>query len=419
MKRPAINVLLAAALTIAAHGQSHPAIQRMALNPMTVVRIPVAIDRLTTVRFPSPVSDVEAVLVSTERHPQAQFLISFRPGNAFLSLVALATNNNTTLNVVWKDQTYVLELVESPNPWLSVIFDAPPESPAISRPRAATTSRLLGLLDTAKAFGLLKEQHPAAVAGVEVSRPNKVLNYGEYDIRIEEIFRFDPEDTLVFRLVVVNKTAAPISYFSEGIVVQVGRRFLYPSITDASGNLPALSQATIYFATTGNTDGSRAALSPENDFKVWFPRMEEAKPPAPAPTAGLQPRRTATPAAVAPRPTATPAREGTGSNRYSPAPTRPAGAVIPQATAPRPTSAGSTSPQQPQRYVPLPVNPTPSRTPTPSRVEPPKPLEEETFESATGSGQVTPTSPPPAVRPVPATGWPQPNRGRTRIRPFG
>jgi hypothetical protein len=265
---------------------------------MTVLRIPVARDRLTTIRVPSALSDLQAALVVTEPHPEALFLVTFRSGDAFFTVRALAAGTNTSLNAVWKNQTYVLELVESPTPWLSVICDAPPEPVTHPAHKAVTPARLLGLLDTAKAYGLLHQQYPERVAGVEVVRPDTVRDYGDYTIRTEEIFRFDAEDTLVFRIGVSNKTHALIRYLPESLMVRMSstsfdeavqesivgarpkQRIFYQSIAEATGLLPAAAQVPIYFAVTGSADGSRNLLSPRNDFMIMLCRLDAPNSPA-------------------------------------------------------------------------------------------------------------------------------------------
>ena len=265
-------------------------IQRLVLDAQTVTRIPVALDRLTTVRLPSPPSDVESAGVGTEPHPRALFLLSLQAGSPSFSLRALVANTNTTLNVSWKGQTYVFELFESRQPWLSVVFDAPREAAlhtAGGAPRPASPARLLGLLDTAKAYGLLRQQHPAAVAGVEVVRPDKVRDYGTYTIRTEEAIRFDAEDTLIFRLAISNKTSAVLQFIPESLLVRVGTRVYYESLTDATGTVPPQASVPVYFAVTGSADGARNALSPKNDFLILLQRIEPvpevAAAPAPPP----------------------------------------------------------------------------------------------------------------------------------------
>ena len=254
-------------------------IQLHRLDPQRVLRLPVALDRLSTIRFPSPISSLEAALVSTERHPDALFLMSFQPGNAHFSVLALKPQAQTTLNVVWKDRVYVLELVESPHPWLSVILDPPVEPQAPSSTPPPSPPRLLGLLDIAKAYGLLRVQHPEVVAGVELVRPNSLADYGDYTITVDEVFRFEREDTLVFRIVLTNKTRVNIHYLPQSLMVSAGERVYYQSITDAGGLIPARGATNAYFAISQNPDGSRHALSPRNEFLVLLSRGATPHPP--------------------------------------------------------------------------------------------------------------------------------------------
>jgi len=280
------DTLLSLALVTSAVAQPNNAIQRLALDPMTVVRIPVAMDRLTTVRLPSPPTDVESARVGSEPHPEALFLLSTQPGSPTFSLRALVPNTNTTINVSWKGQTYVFDLFESHQPWLSVIFEAPREPaahPVAAASRGVSPARLIGLLDTAKAYGLLRQQHPAAVADIEVVRPDALRDYGHYTVRTEEVFRFNREDTLVFRIVISNKTSVALQFVPESLMVRVGTRFYYQSITEATGMVAAHSSTPVYFALTGGPDGSRSALSPHNDFMVFFHRIEAGTPLASEP----------------------------------------------------------------------------------------------------------------------------------------
>ncbi len=365
MKHLIRSLLLLAALSVAAGAQSTNPIQRLPLNPLSVVRIPVALDRLTTVRFPSPVSDLDSASISTERDPRALFLLSFESGNAFFSLLALATNASTTLNVAWKGQTYVLELFESSNPWLSIVFDPPAAAGSGTNLRAAPPARLLGLLDTAKAFGLLQQQQPAAVAGVEVARPNTLHDYGDYTIRIEEVFRFDAEDTLVFRIGISNQTSALIQFVPESLMVRAGQRIYYQSITDATGRLPARTETSIYFSITGSADGSRNGLSPKNSFMVLLNRLEPAvsvatTPPA-QPSAAASPTQNAVPAHRLFTPTPTP---------Y---PTAPYAAPAP-VSAPHPTPAyASPSPTPTPHPTPVYAAPAPVAPPPIIYYAPPPP----------------------------------------------
>lgn len=377
MKNPQIPSLLLLAVTGAvACAQSTNPIQRLVLDSMAVVRIPVAMDRLTTVRLPSPLSDVESARVGTEPHPDALFLLAIQPGSPIFSVRALVPNTNTTLNVTWKGQTYVLDLFESRQPWLSVVFDPPREAPhrtVGSASRGVPPARLLGLLDTAKAYGLLRQQHPAAVADIEVVRPNTLRDYGAYTIRTEEVMRWDAEDTLVFRIAISNRTSVPLQYVPESLMVRAGLRIYYQSIAEATGTVAPYATAPVYFAVTGSPDGSRNALSPKNDFMILLQRVEPVTTLAVTPPAepfspyGLRlPARTNSTAAERDR------RNSEGWKALvaprSPAPAPPA--VAPLTPVRGPAEAAHWKPARPPAATPIQAFPAQSVYRTPTAVRP-------------------------------------------------
>lgn len=317
-------------------------IQRLALNPDSVVAIPVATDHLTTIRFPGPIASLEAAFIATEPHPDARFLLSFQPGHEFFSLRALKPQTAATLNVVWNRRTYVLELHASDQPWLAVNFEQPVSLTASNPPRPVAPARLLGLLDTARAYPLLKQQHPAAVAGVQCVRPQTVQDCGDYAIRIEEVFRFDAEDTLVFRVALTNRTTEPILYLPQGLMVRAGQRLYFQSATDANGLIPPQTEVPAYFAITGSPDGTRHDLSPRNEFTVLLSRFPPN--PQPASAAALSAPDPAGPPAAIAGAQAPRGHMASGAALYAPyrpSPAQPPG-IRPPATpaAPHPALAG-------------------------------------------------------------------------------
>jgi hypothetical protein len=361
-----LSVLFYAVLAATGWAQPTNPIQRLTLDATTVVRIPVALDRLTTVRLPGPPSDVESARVGTEPHPEALFLLSIQPASPTFSVRALVPHTNTTLNVTWKGQTYVLDLFESPHPWLSVTFEAPREPAprtANSPTRGVAPARLLGLLDTAKAYGLLRQQHPAAVAGIEVVRPNTLRNYGTYTIRTEEVMRWDAEDTLVFRIAISNQTGTVLQYVPESLMVRAGTQVYYQSIAEATGSVPPHATVPVYFAVTGSPDGSRNALSPKNDFMILLHRIESvAKAEGPPP--GAQ-------SLVVPPPAAPPANPAAAAPRQ---PLSLAQFTVPVASPPPPVAPPPTPARALTWQTPTPAPPTPARARTPSPHERPAAL---------------------------------------------
>ena len=174
---------------------------------------------------------------------------------------------------------------------MSVIFMDSPMPTGAAHHESVPPSRLLGLLDTAKAYPLLKSQRPDAVAGVGCVRPNTINDYGDYTITTEEVFRFDDADTLVFHIAVSNKTAQIMRYLPQSLMAQAGTRVFYQSITDGNGEIPPQTSVPIYFAITGTSDGGRNDISPRNDFLVVLHRTSppQSETPQPSPPQMDQP----------------------------------------------------------------------------------------------------------------------------------
>jgi hypothetical protein len=105
-----------------------------------------------------------------------------------------------------------------------------------------------------------------------------VTDFNDYEIRIEEVFRFNVDDTLVFHVTLKNKSDREISYLPESFCVRVGNRLYYQSISDAPGVLPPCAASTVYFAITGTPDGGRNELSLKNDFTVLVTRLSPPPP---------------------------------------------------------------------------------------------------------------------------------------------
>ena len=278
MKSPISILLLSAAVALA---EPPEAIQRVTLDETIVITVPVATNRVTTINFPGPIAAIDAAGVTADGKTPGQFQLAHTKGSTFLSVRALVRKAATNLNIRWNKKTYVFELAESDAPVLALNLDDPATAETVLPAPVVTPTQLLALLDKAKAFPLLKKQHPDAVANAEAKTfgdAPQVTDFNDYEIRIEEVFRFNPEDTLVFHVTLKNKSDQEIRYLPESFCVRVGSRLYYQSISDALGVLPPKSASTVYFAITGTPDGGRNELSLKNDFSVLVTRL--ALPPA-------------------------------------------------------------------------------------------------------------------------------------------
>jgi hypothetical protein len=117
----------------------------------------------------------------------------------------------------------------------------------------------------------LKAYHADVVAQVEYrnyEHEPRIVDCTNYAVSIKEAFRFDPEDTLIFRVGVINKTDRDLIYPPNGFFLRVGERTYPQSISDASGIVPPHAEAPAYFAVTGTPNGGRNDISLKNDFYV-------------------------------------------------------------------------------------------------------------------------------------------------------
>jgi hypothetical protein len=259
------------------------AIQNVFLDERTVVTVPVATNRVTTISFPSPIDAIDGAGITVDGKTPGQFQLAHARGSAFLSVRALFPKVSANLNIRWNDHTYVFELIESNAPVLSVVMQAPPTpgEPGVGRAPEVSPLKLLSLLDKAKAFPLLKAQQPESVADVGFTTYNSeplVSDFNDYQIRIEEAFRFNAEDTLVFRVAITNATDASLIYQPDSFMVRAGNRLYPQSISDADGTIPPKGRSIVYFAVTGTPDGGRNDLSLKNSFTVLIRRMSPAPP---------------------------------------------------------------------------------------------------------------------------------------------
>jgi hypothetical protein len=260
-------------------------VQQVWLDDRVAVSVPLATNRVTTISFPGPIEAIDGAGVTVDGKTPGLFQLAHTKGSAFLSVRALSPNASANLNIRWNNQTYVFELTESDQPVLSLnmgAMPAPEEAGAGHAPEVSPI-KLLALLDKARAFPLLKAQQPESVADVDFTTYDGkplVSDFNDYKIQIEQAFRFNAEDTLVFRLIITNGTDAPLIYQPDSFMLRAGNRLYPQSISDATGTVPAKGQSIVYFAVTGTPDDGRNNLSLRNAFTVLLTRLS---PPPPVP----------------------------------------------------------------------------------------------------------------------------------------
>jgi len=251
------------------------AIKQFPLDERTVYQIAIGRDVPTTLMFPSALTAIEGANVSSSTETPAPVLLAYTPGQHFFSVRALEPGAKGAVNVVWKGRTFVIRFQESAEPFGSVTFvEGDFGGRARAPQRRITPETLLGLLDEAKGFALLAPQYPEAVRQIEHVTLGNVCYYRDFQVTVEEVFRFDPEDTLVFRVRFENHGEKELHYLPQRLAVRVGINVYYPSIVDASGIVPSKAATTAYFAITGTPTGGRANLSVKNTFSIVVSRVD-------------------------------------------------------------------------------------------------------------------------------------------------
>lgn len=261
------------------------------LDEYVIYTVPVAFDSgTTTIMFPAEISGLFAKAVATQEQENAAFLISFTPGNFYFTIRALKKDAEDHLTVIYQRKAYVLRLVASDNPFYSLSFFSDQRQGKQRSTGSVGPERLLAILDKAKAYPLFAKSQPDALAGVLHAAPDAINYYENFNVHIRDVWRFEEEDTVVFRVELENTSASTIYYKPQDLAVRLDERIYTQSIADASGVMPPKSITPAFFAITGDGEGGRNHLAPDNQWNVLVVRAgsgapaADLLPPAPQPS---------------------------------------------------------------------------------------------------------------------------------------
>lgn len=261
-------------LLLAASAYAGPITQKP-LDEFVIYDIPVAQKTgTTTIMFPSEISGLYAKSISVQEQENAGFLISFTPGNFYFSIRALKPDAEDHLTVIFNRKAYVLHLKASEKPSYNVTFYQDDRQGKDGGRVAVVPERLLSLMDKAKAYPLLAKEAPEALAGVLHAVPSLTTYYEGFSVRIRDVWRFEQDDTLIFRLELENTTDRAVRYNPKDLAVRLEDRIYTQSLVDALGVMPPKSLTPAFLAVTGNGQGGRNNLAPDNKWNVLVVRAE-------------------------------------------------------------------------------------------------------------------------------------------------
>lgn len=265
-------LVLSLLLAVTAHAGS---ISQKPLDEFVIYDVPVAHKTgTTTIMFPSEISGLYAKSVATQEQENAGFLISFTPGNFYFTIRALKKDAEDHLTVIFNRKAYVLHLTASEKPFYNVTFYQDERRGKEGGRVSVVPERLLSLMDKAKAYPLFAQNHPDALAGVLYTAPDTSNLYEGFTVRIRDVWRFEQEDTLIFRVELENSTSQTVYYNPQDLAVRLDERIYTQSLADASGVMPPKSVTPAFFAITGNGQGGRNNLAPDNKWNVLVVRTQ-------------------------------------------------------------------------------------------------------------------------------------------------
>lgn len=251
-------------------------IKQFPLDERSIYKIGIGMEVPTTIMFPGTIGAISGANIGVGEEAAANVLFSYTENKHFFHVRALKNGAEAAANIVYKNKIYALTFHTCEHPARSVNFYEENCCLGNKTNCQVTPERLLELLDKTKTHHFFEMQYPEIVQQIEKAFPMSKTLYKNFEVLLEEVVRFDPEDTLVFRIKFMNKVDQDVYYQPQRLAVRVGDNIYYASIVDASGILPACAETYGYFAITGKPTGGRANLSVKNDFSIIVMQVEDS-----------------------------------------------------------------------------------------------------------------------------------------------
>jgi len=192
----------------------------------------------TTVLMPAPIEAFQSEGITNSDRVSANVFLDHTPGTRFFSVKALLPGV-ADLNVLCNGEFYSFRFFLSDNPTRTfTVLPAETYAQKSARPKLSA-QRLYALLQDAKSYFVVQEAQPGFKRDIQVAAPGAIQSASSHRIILDQIFRFEKDDTLCFRLIFLNDTFSSLFYKTETVAVRVGSDVHHPSFADLSGEMPA------------------------------------------------------------------------------------------------------------------------------------------------------------------------------------
>lgn len=194
----------------------------------------------TTILMPAPIEQFFAEGVTTNPGIPAQVFLDGQTGQRFFSVKALLPGV-ADVNVLCDGRLYSFRFALSDNPTRTLTV-LPPEQIVKKRSvKRITADRLFGILQEAKSYFIVQAEHPYLGRGIEVAAPGTLQRAGTHRTIVDHVFRFDADDTFVFRVIFLNDSFQRLTYRPEESAIRIGQNVYWASFADLSGEIPPAS----------------------------------------------------------------------------------------------------------------------------------------------------------------------------------
>jgi len=205
----------------------------------------------TTILLPEVIEAFEANNITTQPNTVAPVFLQHREGTRYFSVKAL-TPGTADLNVIVKGALYSFRFFTTDQPVRTLTLAPMPAPAEAGLTRGISVRRLYDLLQEAKTYFLVHEQHPELERPIQVITPGRVLEYPGYRVVLDQVFRFERDDTIVIRAVFLNDDPKPRHYLPEDVGLRVGRNLYWPSFAQLAGVIPERQPAELTWETSAD-----------------------------------------------------------------------------------------------------------------------------------------------------------------------
>lgn len=281
-----LSVILFYFLTVVSFAGANPGrLVQWEIDETQIRTVTLFPEYVTTVMFPA-LDGLEGIqgsnITKTPKTP-ADYFIEYVPGTNYFSLRVMGTNpKDGFINIIYKSKVIPLRLTVTENPAKAEVTISFVDYVSLGgllkkrKTKPVTSQILIDLINKARAYPVLLKKKPEAVQDVEYGKINQTSVFPEFDVVVDEGYRFDKYDTVILKLFIRNKINRQLNLDVKSFAVRVGEKLLHASIAEASGTVPPTATTLAYIGFTGAPDGTRNNLAVKgNVWKILVNLKEE------------------------------------------------------------------------------------------------------------------------------------------------